>query len=49
MKFVIDTILEEKVVIVISKLTPYKVNFLSHFSPQIKIVLLEFHMSNFIH
>lgn len=49
MKSVIDTIWEEKVVIVITKLTPYKVNFLHHFSPQIKMMLLQFHMLNFIH
>lgn len=47
MKSIIDTIAEEKVIIVISKLTPYKVNVVSH-SPQSKIMLIQFHMLNLI-
>lgn len=47
MKSVIDAIMEEKVIIVIFKLTLYKVNFVSH-SPQIKIMLIQFHILYFI-
>lgn len=43
-----NTIMEEKVIIIISKLTLYnKVSFVSH-SPQIKIMLIQFHVLYFI-
>lgn len=44
-----DTTLGENVVMGLSKLTLYKVNFLSYFSLQIRIMALKFHMLTCIH